>query len=172
MFREDLLHNYNPESIAEDITAIATPRTWFKASKQIEGIDFEKENYAILENYIGMWVGASIGKELLDFVKISRNYNIAEIYKTKTVQVPTETSERYALIAAITNYYEKKQDVETAEALLELIFQFDDEHAILILKNVLSINKSFILDLGKVPSAAKNLSKASQKFVKLLGFYN
>lgn len=169
MFREDLLHNYNPDSIEEDITAVATPRSWVKASKQIDGIEVVKENFPIIEMFIGMWVGASIGKSVIDFIKISKDYDIAKIFKERSVEVPTEISERYALIAAISSYYEKRKDIETAEALLALLFLFDDEHAVLILRNAINVNPDYLIELMDVKSASALVDKASKKYIPLLG---
>jgi hypothetical protein len=169
MFRDDLLHNYNPDSIEEDLTVIATPRTWEKASKQIDGIEFIESNYPMLEMFIGSFVGASIGKNVIDFVRMSKTYDIAKIYKTRHVDVPTETSEKYALIAAISSYYEKLKDKESAEALLEIIFQFDDEHAVLLLRNAIEVTPNMLIDLLEIKTAAKLVGKASEKYIKLLG---
>jgi len=161
-FRDDLLYKYNPDSDKE-LVAVATPRSWEFASKDIEGIEDER----VLEILIGSAVGSAIAKEFVAWLKLSKNYDVSEIYKKEKIdEMPDEVSELFALINALVSYYLKNSTKENAVKLLKLSQMFNPEHTIFILNQVCQKDKEFTKKIKEVnPELFKEFAKKYLKFL-------
>lgn len=162
LFKEDYMHKYNPEA-TEEIIACPTPRTWEFTSKAIKGI----ENDSLMSTLAGAFVSTGIANEFVEWLKISRSYDIDEIYKTKKVEVPSDPSEIYALISAIISYYSKKVKPETSETLLDLAMLFKPEHAVITLNQAWSVSSKKFFTILKTQCPDK-LKKAATRYNNLL----
>lgn len=132
------LYKYNPESDTQDVTC-ATPRMWEKVSKMIKGVTDEN----MLHLLVASGVGSGIASEFVAWLKLSKKYDIAGIYKGKAFKTPTEIDQLYSLISAFVGYYEEKPDNTKSVRLLELSRLFQKEHTVMILNQAKSVDPTF-----------------------------
>ncbi len=161
-FRDDLLYKYNPDS-DEELIAVATPRSWEFTSRDIKDIEDEE----LLEILVGGACGIGIAREFIAWLKLSKSYDVAEIYKKEKLdRIPNEVSELYALINALVSYYLKNPSKENAVKLFKFAQLFSPEHTILMLSQVCREDKEFIKKIKEVDlTLFKEFAKKYLKFL-------
>lgn len=138
-YREDYLFKYDSESL-DEAYAVPTPRTWELASRLISDV----EDVDDVRHLLGSVVGVAIANEFIEYLNLSRNYDIEKIFKQKKVDVPRETSELFALMSAICEYHKKncvRQSLQ--DAVFSLIYAFDKEHGSIIMRQVFHDDPKF-----------------------------
>jgi len=132
------LYKYNPESNTQVVTC-ATPRMWEKVSKTIKSVSNEN----LLHLLVASGVGSGIASEFVAWLKLSKKYDIAGIYKGKTFNVPKEVDQLYSLISALIGFYKEKPLDGKAVRLLELSRKFNKEHTVMILNQAKAIDENY-----------------------------
>lgn len=174
-----LLHNYKPDKADEDITAIATPRTWAYLSKLIKMIapdDKEKADgisYSRINRLANATVGVDVGNQFVAWMKMSLNYNIAEIYEKETIaKKPTQIDQMYSLSSALLSYYLKvpatdvQRKTQTAIKYAKIGMEnFPKEHATLMLSQAKALDKDWLGFLKKDEKLYKGIVKDVTKFL-------
>ena len=179
--QEGLLHNYKPELNLddEDLTAIATPRTWSFLSKIISSITpGDKESpdgnyYKKLNIMSNATVGCDVGNQFVAWLKMSLNYDVHKIYKTGVIdKKPTAVDQQWSLASALLSYYlkvpandkAKKEEIAVKYAKLAKDF-FPKEHTVLMMAQAKAIDKDW---LGFLKSDAVLYKGIVADYTKLL----
>ena len=179
--QEGLLHNYRPELNLEDeeLTSIATPRTWSFLSRLIKSIvpgDKEAPDghyYKKLNIMSNATVGCDVGNQFVAWLKMSLNYDIAKIYKSGVIdKKPTTPDQQWSLASALLSYYLKvpatdkikKEEVAVKYAKLAKEF-FPKEHTVLMMAQAKNIDKDW---LGFLKSDAVLYKGIVADYTKLL----
>jgi len=179
--QEGHLHSYDPTKNLDDeeLTAMATPRTWAYLSKLIksilpEGKDKEDGNYYNkLKMMSNATVGCDIGNQFVAWLKLSVSYDIAKIFATGTIEKkPTSVDQIYSLASALLSYYlkvpatdtKKKQEVAVRYTTLARDF-FPGDHTVLMMAQAKSLDKDWLGYIKSDDSLYKGLVK---KYTKLL----
>lgn len=148
--RPDLLY-FMPEDADDDIKAFPTPRTWEYSSDLIK--DIPDASSGLLGTLVGMAVGRARGAEFEAFVEMNTKHNIPEIFKTKSITIPDEFDQMYALSSGLIGYYKEnltgKKGIEFACTLGELAKQFPAEDTAFILSSAKSVDKNYFDTLRK-----------------------
>ena len=131
LFKGSYLYQYNSDSL-EELFAIPTHRSWKMASDSIKGCEDLDE----VEDRVATYVGSSTAYEFVEYHKMIRNYNIADIFKKGKVDAPEDPSELYALLGGVIEYYSKhgKKDKTLSAQLFKLLYSFNKEHAVILLR--------------------------------------
>jgi len=158
-FKDDLLYKFDPEKDIDSI-AIPTPRTWEFASRDIEGV----EDLKLIEILIGSAVSEPVAKEFVAWLKLSRSYDIAKIFREGKIDpVPTEPSEVYALINAIISYYKKNPSDENAVKVAQISMQLSPEHQFALLVQIYAFEDRF---LSRIAKANKETHRKVKEILK------
>lgn len=153
---EQMLFTYKPE-VSEEYIAFATPRTWEYTHKLIHGVAEERsEGTEFIELLACSAVGKATGMDFASFIALSKTHDVDKIFSTGELELPTEVSEKFALISALVSYYTKtrerlkgtKKDANAANnldyRLLELSLKFSREHTILMLHQIIVRDEEYL----------------------------
>jgi hypothetical protein len=156
--RPDMLY-YLPPDADDDIKAFPTPRSWSYCDSLLKALPANRQNdSALIAQLVGMAVGKARGIEFSSFLEIKNKWNIADIYKTGTVVMPSELDELYALSSGLIGYYkEKMNDKDTnkyAVILSNLACQFPAEETALIVSTAKATDKNFFEKLRSTDKEA------------------
>ena len=162
-FAEHYVHKYDSE-ITENVYGIPTPRSWEFTSKVIAGISSDGKDGGTLYDLVAANIGTECAREFVSFVNISQNIDIDQIFKTETMDVPTEIDRIYALMSAMISYYTKKPELVVAFTKLAMLFK--SEHTIILLKQAKSYIPDFVKELKAKDDAL--FTKVAKKYIKLL----
>lgn len=143
LFKGSYLYQYNSDSL-EEMFAIPTHRSWKMASDSIKGCEDLDE----VEDRVATYVGTSTAYEFVEYHKMIRNYNIAEIFQKEKLEAPEDPSELYALLGGIIEYYAKhhKNDVTLSGKIFCLMFCLNKEHAVILIKQTKLLNKKIFAE--------------------------
>ena len=142
LFKEDCLHNYDPED-QEEVTVVATPRTWALASKLIEGV----ESPSLIADLMATYVGSTIAKQVEAFAESMLTVKIHDCFTTGVLpydkvafkQKPDIT---YAFIGSICSYYNKNMTEAYTKTVIDWLPLFSDEHATVLANQLAQITKA------------------------------
>lgn len=167
MYQKKHLFTYNPQIDESEVT-IATPRMWDKVSSMIKGIP-DTDEWA-LHTFMGMGVGTGIASEFVAWLKLSRKYNIAALFKGEKFERPKEVDVLYSLISAIVSHYAEhltsKNVNDLAVRVLELAKVFSKEHTVMMLNQAKSLDPDFF---KKIKSTAPDkYAKIADELFNLL----
>jgi len=167
-YQQSYLYMFNTDD--EVSKAIATPRTWYKTSARIKNVPYNEANEPSLERRVGMGVGAAIGNQFVAWLALSREYDIADIFKKEKIDPPTEIDYLYSLISALLGYYQahmkEKNAKELAVKLLHLTEQFKPEHTAMMLSQVKITDDTFFNKVREASPA--DFKKMSEGLYRLL----
>jgi len=161
-FKSSYLYKFNENS--KD-PAFSTPRTWFFTSKIIKDVvDLDE-----LKLLVSTTIGGGMAIEFVSFLKIQEKLNIKKILANPSgFKLPTEVSEKYALISGLTDYLSR--DKKVLDKILIIANRLEAEFATLLIhlvKNYFDDEKFRILVLSD--SGLKNLwsdfTSKNQKFI-------
>ena len=160
-YQPNYLYTFKPENDTQDVTC-ATPRMWEKVSQTIQ--DVTDLNW--LEKLISMGIGTAIASEFVAWLKLSKGYDIAGIFKGKNFKVPIEIDQLYSLISAFIAYYKEEFTDTKAVKLLELSTMFQKEHTVMILNQAKSIDSNYFKRVKN--TAPAKFSKLADNIFDLL----
>lgn len=163
-YQRSYLYRYNPQADSQEI-AVASPRIWKKVSDLIKGIPTEE--YDFISQLVGGGAGAGMGLEFSAWLKLSRKYDIANIYKTgKVAPIPREVDQLYSLMSALVGYYLEDQKDTRAVRLLEISRLFSKEHTVMVLNQAKSLDPKFFSKIKGL--APEKFSKFADDIFNLL----
>lgn len=153
-FRNDLL---NDEESNSEHLAFATPRSWEKVSDLLNYIN---DDVASMFDLISGLVGIGAATELRTWCKLySKLPNIEDIFNGKSVFVPKQPDELYALCSSIVSRARIYKDNTTKiENSLKYIDQLPPDFSVLVLKDYMYIEKDYRNKLMKMPAFVKWMS--------------
>lgn len=146
LFKGSFLYQYNPESL-EELYAIPTHRSWKMASDSIKGC----EDFDEVEDRVATYVGTSTAYEFIEYHKMIRKYNIAELFEKEKLEAPEDPSELYALLGGIIEYYSKhyKKDATLSGKIFCLMYCLNKEHAVILIQQTKLINSKIFSEARK-----------------------
>ena len=108
---------------------VTTPRGWQFLSPIIKG----KEDFVDLNLFSSGIIDPGGAAEFESFMKMRKSFDIADMLRhTKTCELPTEASYRYALASALSTAYEKDRD--TLGQICELTMRLPPEFCIITIR--------------------------------------
>jgi hypothetical protein len=103
-----------------------------------------------------------MGSEFSAFIDLSVEYDIPKIFKTRSLEIPTEISMLYSLTSGLVSYYKEgilsqslkeEAKAQRVEALFEIAMKFKKEYAALILSMAKTADPEVFTRIKKVNMA-------------------
>ena len=165
LFKDNDLHNYNPED-QEEVTTVATPRTWALASLLIEGVEEPK----LISDLMATYVGSTIAKQVEAFAESMLTVKIHQCFETGKLpydkaKFSMKPDVTYAFIGAICSYYNKNMTEQNTKSVIEWFSLFSDEHATVLANQVAQLTK------GNPVGFYAMVRKLDAKYVKMTTKY-
>ena len=168
-FREDYLNTFDSSN---DVLAYATPRSWEMVSNILNYIN---EDINKVYNLICGLVGSGVAIELRTWSKIySKLPKIEDIFDGKAVEIPTNSSELFALSCQMVRYM-KKHINETDRVINSIKYAsgFPLDFAMVLLDQYLNGDKELAKRLMANPEFVRWMSKESSfRNGQLNGLFN
>ena len=138
---------------------ITTPRGWEFVSRSIDGVD----DFEQIELYSSGILGPGGAIEFVSFLKLTKKFDLDHILKAPTTaELPTEMSQRYALVAALTGRY--KDDKPCFNGLIKVSARLPPEFGMLMVRMMKSADvDSFKTNIFK--------TKEGEAIMEKLGSY-
>ena len=155
LWRDDLIHTYNPENDSTETISVASPRTWEFVSNIIS--DIPDDDLETIEELVGAGVGVEVAREFIAFLKLRKSVDVAEIFRNPDKFVAPEPpqsdiSETYATISAIISYYKKNMDrKDMPEKMVRILMKFKAEHVMYGIHLIKEYDPEFVKKISKLP---------------------
>lgn len=153
-FRQDyLIENEN----ASDDIAFPTPRAWEMVSNVLK---VHNDNVESAYSLICGLVGTGVAVEFSSWCRIfSKLPVIEDIFKGKTVPVPSGTDILYALVSSMTSYAREHSDnIRELENSINYAMKLPPDFSFVLLKNYLIMEEGMMERLIKIPAFTKWLN--------------